>query len=896
MNGSRLLTRSLRTETPNFNHRLVFALFRQLTTGPAHAFGKHDPVKRTLLHTSNRQIWQSSERRHYSDLPSTESVDFESQRIEYFFQLQNTFKNQSMSPKVKAQRLKVIILQLISVLENGEFPNQQLPFINAVINFIDQTPNPTDSFTPNEMFLLLRSVLGGMTLQDVRFIDFFPRFYNAMRESEDYEKDLEIRLHLFEIFVNYVLLSVKRNNVTKVIEAFITEEKNLHDNDVSLQVVEIVLEAFRSIKPDTETIILLAKLCPDFSYIDHAISEENMSTQILAAFFKAADEEISESFEDNIVSERLVQFLDIIETKVQEPIETYVEILYFSVKNNFDDVSRSLLEKLEKLTGFFTLEKYDTIFQPEVMFALVNASLKFNKINSAGNLIKNLEKNETKNETNYVEDEWMALLQYEAFKLIESSEPAITLVEKFNEKLSQLGKDYEFTDTESYNLILEALCWSNKSYQNLEQFRNDFSEKYGLELDSKSVAVVLDYLCKDHSNIDSVKLASQYFLELKDSVDWENDYEGFYMTYLFKLTSRVWANPEISWTEKMDVYSNVKRYEYLFDKESVHKMMESAIKFDSGNFAINVLLDQTPEVKKEDPKLKVEKYQKIFECIYDYLINKSKDRQLNSYVYKYIADYFEIPYEYYPGFVKMFIDNGDPEMALKVFADMKMLSKQSKLPPPGEEFYIYLLKSFAKYEDEEGIFKLHLAIKMDLSINLDVKLLNALMEAYAALGDPFKTRDVYNLAFSLPKEIGSNNESAYWMLKSLKYATLGHVNDFYNGLSQYDVIPDANLFAELLVANCYFEQYRTAFERLVSAEENGDYHLINGYVLKTLHNHCLHDGVRNELKTYCMKTFPEEWKKLVASGELQDNRKEYPDLLSSPYDVPTIEVKKIADH
>ena len=92
-----------------------------------------------------------------------------------------------------------------------------------------------------------------------------------------------------------------------------------------------------------------------------------------------------------------------------------------------------------------------------------------------------------------------------------------------------------------------------------------------------------------------------------------------------------------------------------------------------------------------------------------------------------------------------------------------------------------------------------------------------------------------------------------------------------------------------------FEQYRTAFETLESAEKNGDYHLINSYVLKTLHNNCLHEGVRNELKQYCQKTFPAEWEELVKTGQLEDNTKDYPDLLASPYSKASIDVKQILD-
>ena len=819
---------------------------------------------------------------HYSTLPSIDT----NTPTEYYFELQNTFKNTSMSPKIKAKRLKVLLIHLINSLPNGEFPHKNLPFINSVINFIDQTPNPLDSFNSNEILLMLNSVLGAMTLTDVRYIDFFPRFYNALRNTNDYLNDESIRLQLFEIFINYILLSTNRDNVIKVINAFINEEIENHQNiNINEKVVEILIEAFSNeIKPDTATIILLMEIIQN-------LNNEKISNNLISLFFKAADEEISESFEDNLVNERLIKFINLMEQKkITNPFDSYVEILYFATKNNYNDVSNQLLEKLAKLTNQFTNDNYSKLIQNDILYALLSSSLKFQKSLYAQNLINILK---SIDESQYVEYDWMSLIQYESYNLNENESP-LELVKKFNEKLLSLDKDYEFADTDSYNLILESLIWSKKSFKFIEKFRKNFQDEFNVPIDSKSIALMINYLISINSN-DSIEIAGNYFMKFKDNVDWENDYEGIYMITLFNLVANIWKHPKLDWSFKLEIYENVKRYEYLFNKDSIYLMMKSAIDQNEGVFAIKILLDQIPELKKDQPKLNVSKYQKIFDCIYDYLTTKSLDNELNKRVYKYLTDYFQIPYDYYPYFVKMFIDNNDPQMALIVFANMKKQSKELKLPPPNEEFYIYLLKSFSKFKDEDAIFKLHLAIKMDLSINLDIKLLNSLMEAYSSLDDPFKTRDVFNLSFSLPKEIGTNNESAYWMLKSLKFATLDHVNDFYNNLSTYEILPDSNLFAEYLIANCYFEQFRTAFDKLIIAEENGDHHLINEYVLKTLHNNCLHDGVRNELKEYCMEKFPVQWENLVKSGQLEDNKLDYPDLLANPYDKPHIDVKLISD-
>lgn len=789
-----------------------------------------------------------------------------------------------MPPKVKSQRLKSHLFQLITILPNNEFKRAQLPMANSIINFIDQTPNPIDSFTSAEMLTLLRSVLAGMTIDDVKYIDFFPRFYNSLRKSNDYNKDLEVRLQLFEIFINYILLSDKRGSVAKVIDAFIQDEREFHNDNPNDEIVKIMLEAFKEIKPDTETMIKITQLVSKNALEGEGEPQEGLLNQILETFFKASDEEISQGFEDNFVSKRLVLLLDELESKLSDPIKPYIELLYFSTRNNFEDVSLGILNKLERISDGFTKPQYLEIFSGDVLFSLVGSALNFGKVESAKTLIKLLSK---RDEKDLIEEEWMVLLQWNSFENHEYK-PAIEIVKDLNAKLESAQKDYSFEDTDSYNQVLEALCWSKKSFQYIEKFTDDFESEFGLQPDAKSVATLFNYLI----SINDLSNATSVFMRNKDRVDWEGEYDGFYVLSLFKLVSAVWESPIINWNLKMDVYKNVKRYEYIFDKQSVFKMIQASFKLNEPSLGILVMLDQLPDVKKGEPKLQVEKYDDIFGVIYEFLLT-SKDGELNSRIYKYLFDSFDISYDYYPGLVQIFINSERPDMALRVFADMKALSKEKKLPPPTEEFYIYLFKAFSKYQYEDGIFKLHLSLKMDLSINLDIKLLNSLMEGYAALEDPFKTRDTFNIAFALPKEHGLNNESAYWMLKSLKYATLGHVKELYNGLSGYDVIPDSNIFAEYLIANCYFEQFRTALDTLIDTNEKGDPELINDYVLKTLHNNCLHEGVRTDLDKYATKCFPQTWQMLKDTNQLIVNNDDFPDLLASPYEKPNIDIKRI---
>ncbi|GME96144.1 unnamed protein product [Ambrosiozyma monospora] len=291
---------------------------------------------------------------------------------------------------------------------------------------------------------------------------------------------------------------------------------------------------------------------------------------------------------------------------------------------------------------------------------------------------------------------------------------------------------------------------------------------------------------------------------------------------------------------------------------------------------------ETPEIP-EGTKYSVEKYQDIFDEFNRYILNTYKNAEDNWLLIEFLEENFDVPYDCYLQYMNFWAGAEKPDRVMRIFAKMKKLSKEGKLPPPDETVYWFLFKCFSKFKYESGIFKLHLSMKMDLAINVDIKLLNAVMEAYASLEDPFKTRDVFNLALSMPKSIGLNEESAYWMLKSLKFGSLYHVDDFYYNLSGYEVELTPQLFREYLIANCYFEQFGTAMKKLVRTFNQGDGHLIDKYVLKDFHNWCLNKNVRRQLDQFANQHYKEIWTELKSSGELSNSLDQLPSELEGAY-------------
>ncbi|KAF6007121.1 hypothetical protein HII13_004798 [Brettanomyces bruxellensis] len=753
----------------------------------------------------------------------------------WLLQTSDDIPGQFHDGECEIEKLKDTLLELIPSLLNEQFSKDQLPFINEVVNFIDHGESPTEFFTAQEMMSILKSILPAMTIDDVKYLNFFPRFYMSLRETSEYQRSKFMRLQLFEIFLNYVLLNKNRQGLIRIIDAFLNEESELRGQDVRKEVVNIVLEAFKAVGPDTATTVHLA--------------------EDIGRLFVAADDEISEDYERNEVEEHIMQLLNILEKKLHCPLMEYINLLYFMTRDDFDRCCLEIMQKVSTLTKTFTDELLlDNIRNDELM-AIVSSALKFHDYNKgATKLIGHLQSKRKPEE--FSKGEWIAYLQYKIYKIpsisgVEAVPDLIKMIDQINNDLIQkYHKKFQFNDTDSYNYFLEALCYSNKPTKFIETFFKEFADDYDLSKDARAFL-----------NEGDIKEALDLFEKsLSEATLWDSDYSGMYMPI-------------------------------PIDRKALYAMASQFLKSNFVGDAIKAFEKEVPSLNGKETKYQIEDYSDLFELYYRYATSNCENLKSNWLLYEFLSKFFRLPYEFYPAFLKFWIDVGFPSRSLKIYADMKLLSKENKLQPPDENIYLYLLQSFSKSQYEDGIFKLQLAIKMDLSLNIDIRLLNMLMGAFCSIEDSFRVRDVFNLAQSLPKKRGVNQESCYWALKSLKFVSLNEVNNFYTSLSQFDVCPDANLFGEYLISHCYFEQYGTAYDKLIDTYENGDLELIDRNVLKNFHNFCLNEHVRKKLDVFATRRFPEIWSDLKAKGELSDDTTKQPSLLDNPYEKIHLQIK-----
>ncbi|KAH3675194.1 hypothetical protein OGATHE_001533 [Ogataea polymorpha] len=793
----------------------------------------------------------------FSSTVSTEHTNLEELVSNLKSDLRAIYFSKHIAPKGKADQLRGKLRQLLYCMAGSEFSKNELPFINRIVHAIDRESDPMDVFTAQEMLALLGAAVPAMTAEEVKNIDFFPRFYTSLRGSKEYQQDRNIRLQLFELFLNYVLVSNKPNIAIRAIEAFIEEEASLRRDEVKMDVVDIALEAFATVTPDTATVVKLFEICD--------LSDEKRSEKLLGTFFIAADAEIGRDYEDNQVAARLTEVVAVLEHKKDHPLNEYINLLFFATKNKFNGCVKEILDRLVSLTECFR-NKLGKKIRDEELAAIVSAALKLGHSKAAESLLENLEYEFVE----FTRHEWLSYMQIKVYRAADERS-VIDMICKINYDLEHTyKKDFRVNDTATLNYVVGACCYSEKSLDFVKAITDFFESEYTVTPTAETYAALIEH----QLDVGKCKEALELFEgSLEQPIEWGEEENSIFAPVLFRLLEMYSRNSDDDVTLKVILYKRIKNYGYSLNKASLRAMIDMFLEQDCAGDAMELFHREVVKHSK-DERQSVTKYEPIFESFYEYSTTAEASTTRNWHVYEFLHENFIIPYDKYYRLMEYFISHNEPRRALKMFANLKALSKEAKIAPPNEDVYIYLFRSFARCKFVEGVQKLHLGAKMDLAINMDIKLLNAIMEGYCAIEDSFKVRDAFHIAYSLPKSRGLNAESCYWMLRSLRGYTLKHVTDFYTSLSTYDVLADPRIFGEYLIAHCSFGKYETALRVLEENFHSDGGHLIDRRVLRDMYNWCVDRDVRANFERFATRHYPSLWLELKQSGELSSTENE----------------------
>lgn len=630
---------------------------------------------------------------------------------------------------------------LLNYVSSEKVPQSELKMLDNIIKSI----GVKSPFSDREMLLILKSTSESLDVSIVRELEFIPRFHSLLEKSTSL--DDKSQMEMFSLFLNLVILSEHsrtRSNFKVFVESFVTKHLALSE-----KVIGTSLEALLEKRvQDYENLLVLVKLT-DWSRGNGLLLNEFIE-QCEKLYVKSVDED-SRLLEvlGNIVSEASDCLVD---------LSQITALLKLAADTNLEKIGGILLGKVHQL-NFDNLTDRQT---NDLLFSMMRFGDPYNDIT---NLSIPLPQNDVQQ---------TSFLQRMIFHNDKNAQEEIGKCNSSSLKL--------------YNSLISSCAYSDKSTEYINSVTEAFK---GMERDCVSYAILIEWKTAAHQT----KAALQVFQKsIEDYVDWANEYDGYYMSVIYDMFEQYiqTSTPE----EAFKVYQQIKLYNKQMHPKCLAELLETFFQNNLIGDAIELLDRELPN----NPPMP--KYEKVLHQIMQLVMSYDKDIEVNWTLYGYVHKYFNPSYETYLPAMKLFCEHQRPNAAYMIFHKMRNVAKRGLVTPPGEEIYRYLFQQFGRQNYEAGVVKLHLFMKMDSSINLNIHLLNAVLGGYCHLQDFLKARDVFQLALSLPKDRGINELTVSLMLQAMSCVSLRHTQQFWNNLSSYDYLPTLENYKQYLICHC----------------------------------------------------------------------------------------------
>ncbi|KAI3404507.2 hypothetical protein KGF56_002699 [Candida oxycetoniae] len=332
---------------------------------------------------------------------------------------------------------------------------------------------------------------------------------------------------------------------------------------------------------------------------------------------------------------------------------------------------------------------------------------------------------------------------------------------------------------------------------------------------------------------------------------------------------------DLSIKEAFPIFKKIRAYlPTEINIDTINCMVDKMLECDLVGDVIETLKRELPKFKDEKIRLPIEqpygyKYLNLFNKLHDYAITNTADPSAynNWHLFINLYKYFHIPSDRVLPTLKFFCRNKRFHGALLIFNKMVhqyQLHGKHSFQPPSKEMYTYLLNEFGDNLYEEGVIEIHDWLKMDTNIaQQGLELNNVIMNAYCNLQDVAKVRDLF-LSASVQGFL--DETSAVTMIKAYTYNDLQYVENFWNNLSTFGLIPDYKMYRQYLIAYAYHGQTEKAFALL---EEIDDYDLsVNEDLLVSLHNFCYLEDKQAEIRKVARSKYPQLWSNVEQSKML----------------------------
>lgn len=772
-----------------------------------------------------------------TDVESTEIWDQTARRLkEELIKAKNT-------RNIDAQTIQSLLSDLVDQSPENRINPKYLPIVEVAYSMtVDSGLTMSNGYLEK----LFQSITAKNDPKEIKKFSIITKLF-----SKIYNSGGESALYNALYYAKFLRAQQKIEESQKLLIASFKQTPHLINGDFIISCIQGIKET----ASDTESLSKLLSIAIDNSpNLPLEVYHEAVAAfSEISANEKNSSEKFSKFIESFILNNRLFPISEATE-------ETIVLILDACLTLETPDVGKKvlksmaipMLENLNPPNNESLLQLYELILM---------SSSKFRVEPALGRQIIDQLYSKFDEKTDFVKETWDVIIQWTAY---ESTE--LDSVKQLISNMENVGIS---PDQNTLNGVIMVSFGRTNHY--IKSTVDYFNKELDVESDVETFSLLIKrtLLSSDEQHKQSIDTAEKLFeRSLSEGCSWDSK-DGKFLPTLDELLIALCNMPESVDTHRVfKIFKKVKMFTKTIGYDAQVAMLKM---FLDGEFipdAGRFLEDELGDNKRDSTRNDLPYYQvpDMYEAMYKYIMT-SNDYKSSWLLYGYMNRFIKLPYESYYPTMKRFCELQRPDAALIIFKYLRARNKKEGMMPPNEEIYIMLFNEFGRMLYEEGVRTLHLFYKMDLSIDTNINLQNALMSAYSKLEEDDKVMELWSQTETFPE---INHDTATIMIKHLTRASsINDVESFWLGLPEsYNLTPTADNLRQYIIANCYHGYYMRALN--ISKDMEDVYGIQpTEEIIEALYNWSLLESRKEQVEKWAIDNHPQEWKALQGKGSLK---------------------------
>ncbi|KAK9457525.1 hypothetical protein V1511DRAFT_493875 [Dipodascopsis uninucleata] len=538
-------------------------------------------------------------------------------------------------------------------------------------------------------------------------------------------------------------------------------------------------------------------------------------------------------------------------SSLQPNLDTYELLLRYVVKDPESKDSKEFMLSIKKILFDDDTPAYD-IAETQILYrSYLTAAMVTNDMSAAILTVNYLTSEEMKPELEF--ETWQVLAQWTAYFTKD-----ITKVLEFLFEMNEYGHT---VDTISINGIMRAAQIGESNREFREQVFGLY-DAYNVPLDTNSVSLRIRDLVVWKKPLAALEIFKRSQKEF--GLVWNPLTDD--MKALFLMLQELCSMDEFDPQCIVETYLMVRVYVNNVDLHTRLIILKAFLEHGEIGNAKDFLNQEFGK----DFKYLPDAFAEMYDVLNRYLLD-SRTAEQAWMIYGCLHEHFIPAYESYLPIMQKMCRLEYPSAAMELFRHVRRETNT----PPQKDMYALLFREFARQNYVTGIDELLLCYKVDLNIDPDTELFNAMLEACLPSDNHYLSYNLWQqirlAASSQSSNCQPNSETFALLLKTASIVGSKYADAVWEEMKHYPVKLTPEHYMYYVAAQCESQDYIKALKvaksmpalpRNEPVEDSAERPSSVGDVISVLYNYSDNDQFKTEVKYWAELVHPQEWKSI----------------------------------